>query len=135
MKIEITNIEKDTNEGVVMLSMLVGEEKKKYKAQVQKQGDISAWQLEEELFFLLSDFGIQNLCNSAYYQFQTGKIIDRFLSNETLPPFPIDITKTEYGIKKPNRLKIMKGRVWRILHGYHPNRDKNMHNQRVDLTR
>ena len=120
MKIEIIKIEQIGNEGFVELSMRFGDEQKKFKAYVYEQKEVHGGQFDEELFLLLSDLGIQNLCNSGYYHFEVGEIIEQFIKKQPLPSFPIDISKSEIGIKKPSKIKIIKGRIWRIFHGYHP---------------
>lgn len=59
--------------------------------------------VEEELFMRLSDLAARRYCNCAIYQFELMGIIKASLSDEPLPPFPIELGTTALGARDPYR--------------------------------
>jgi len=62
--------------------------------------------VEQELFMCLSDLAAKRFCNCAIYQMELMAIISAFLSDETIPPFPIELGTTDFGLTRPTRTKI-----------------------------
>ena len=69
--------------------------------------------VEQELFMCLSDLAAKRFCNCAIYQMELMAIISAFLSDETIPPFPIELGTTDFGLTRPTRAKIFFGRISR----------------------
>jgi hypothetical protein len=76
-------------------------------------GNCKVCSTERELFMRLSDLAAKRFCNCTIYQFELMGIIEAFLSGETLPPFPIELGTTGFGIPRPNAAKIFIDRLRR----------------------
>jgi hypothetical protein len=69
--------------------------------------------VEQELFMRLSDLAVKRYCNCTIYQFELMGIIEAFLSGESLPPFPIELGTTGFGMRRPTAAKIFINRLRR----------------------
>ena len=69
--------------------------------------------VEEELFMRLSDLAAKRYCNCAIYQFELMGIIKAFLSDKPLPPFPIELGTTGFGMQRPTATRIFFNRLRR----------------------
>lgn len=69
--------------------------------------------IEQELFMRLSDLAAKKYCNCAIYQLELMGIITAFLSDKSLPPFPIELGTTSFGMQRPTAAKIFLRRLIR----------------------
>ena len=67
--------------------------------------------VEQELFMRLSDLAAKRFCNCAIYQIELGCIIKAFISVEKLPPFPIELGTTGFGMPRPTSATIFVNRL------------------------
>jgi hypothetical protein len=89
----------------------VGEEPaKSFLAQLH---DANTCTVEHELFMRLSVLADKRFCNCAIYQFELMDIIKAFLSDRNIPPFPIELGTTEFGMPRPSPTRILINRLRR----------------------
>ena len=69
--------------------------------------------VEHELFMRLSDLAAKRYCNCAIYHFELMGIIKAFLSGQSLPPFPIELGTTGFGMPRPKAARIFLNRLRR----------------------
>lgn len=69
--------------------------------------------VEEELFMRLSDLAARRYCNCAIYQMELMGIIGAFVEGKGIPPLPIELGTTDFGIKRPSASRIAIGRLCR----------------------
>jgi hypothetical protein len=93
------------------MSVSVGEEPAKmFRAQLH---DPHICSIEHELFMLLSDLAAKRYGNCAIYQLELMDMIKAFLAGESVPPFPIELGTTWFGMTRPKRTKVFWARIRR----------------------
>ena len=111
MCVLLESIEKEPESGRVRLMIRVGDESAKmFRAQLHDPNSCST---DHELFMRLSDLAVKRYCNCAIYQFELMGIIKAFLSEEILPPFPIELGTTAFGLRRPSEVKVFFDRMRR----------------------
>ena len=111
MHVILESIAIESERGSVMLAVRVGDEPaKKYLVQ---HDDPNSLIIEHELFMHLSDLAATRYCNCLIYQVELIGIIKAFLSSERLPPFPVELGTTSFGIARPTSTKIYFNRLRR----------------------
>ena len=72
--------------------------------------------VEPELFMRLSDLAVKRYCNCGIYQMELMGIIGAFLSGQAIPPFPVELGTTTFGLRRPSTMKIFFDRIRRPFH-------------------
>lgn len=94
-----------------LVTVRVGdEEPRTYQAALH---DDHVCSVDEPLFMRLSDLGVQVFCNCAIYQFELMCLIQAHYAGQELPAFPIELGTTDFGLKRPSKLKILWDRIRR----------------------
>lgn len=113
--------ESKDDQGVDLEVSINGNEAQNFKASwYPSEGGGGTGPIQEELFFELSDLGVRDFANATIYQFELGHIVRTFLDGGEIPPRPITLGTTDFGFKRPAWHRVLRGRLWRIIHGYHP---------------
>jgi len=108
-------MKREPEKGRIRMTVQFGGEPPKEFLGEYKQCDekYSFCNLEQELFMRLSDLAVRKYCNCAIYQMELMGIIIAFLSDQTIPSFPIELGTTDFGIPRPSRTRIFFNRIKR----------------------
>jgi hypothetical protein len=71
--------------------------------------------VEEGLFMRLSDLAVKRYCNCVIYQMELTGIMMALLSGQSLPPFPLELGTTDFGLPRPSAAKIFVDRIRRAF--------------------
>jgi hypothetical protein len=115
MRVLLENITQEPEKGRVRMTVRFGDEPAnqflgEYDGADEKYKFCN---VEQELFMRLSDLAAKRYCNCAIYQMELMGIITAFLSDETIPPFPIELGTTDFGLPRPSGTKIFFSRIRR----------------------
>jgi hypothetical protein len=115
MRVLLQDMIREPERGRVRMTVQFGDEPTKQFLGDFDAGDgkFKTCNVELELFMRLSDLAAKRFCNCAIYQMELMGIISAFLSNKTLPPFPIELGTTDFGLPRPTPTKIFFGRIKR----------------------
>ena len=111
MRVLLETITREPEKSRVRITVRIGDEPaKQFFGELH---DPDSCTVEHELFMRLSDLAVKRYCNCAIYQFELMGIIKAFLSDESLPPFPIELGTTTFGMPRPTPAKIFWARLRR----------------------
>jgi len=103
MRVVLQSLTREPEKGRVRMTVQVGDESPEQFLGEYDESDekFTVCNVEHELFMRLSDLAAKRYCNCAIYQFELMGIIKAFLSDELLPPFPIELGTTGFGMQRP----------------------------------
>jgi hypothetical protein len=115
MRVVLQSLTREPEKGRVRMTVQFGDESPKqflgeYDGSDEK---FTFCNVEQELFMRLSDLAAKRYCNCAIYQFELMGIIKALLSDEPLPPFPIELGTTGFGMQRPTATQIFFRRLRR----------------------
>ncbi len=115
MRVLLQNMIRDSDAGRVRMIVQFGEESPK-----EFLGDFDGTNakyktcnVDQELFMRLSDLAMKRFCNCVIYQLELMGLIGAFLSGQPIPPFPIELGTTGFGLKRPSKTRILWNRIRR----------------------
>lgn len=114
-RVILTSIEHEPEPGRVRMRVKIGDEPEKvflgdYDGSDEKYKHSS---VEEELFMQLSDLAMKRYCNCAIYQMELMGIMRAFIEGSHMPPMPIELGTTDFGMKRPTAAKVAVSRMCR----------------------
>jgi len=115
MRVLINSILKEADEKRVRMEIQIGDEPAQeffgeYDG-TDPQYKFSS--VDEKLFMRLSDLSAKRYCNSAIYQFELMDIIGAYCRGMSTPQYPIELGTTDFGMRRPSRIKIGCDRIRR----------------------
>jgi hypothetical protein len=115
MRVFLQNMIREPEVGRVRMTVQFGDEPpKQFLGEFAEEDEkYKVCNVEQELFMRLSDLAVKRFCNCAIYQMELMAIISAFLSDEAVPPFPIELGTTDFGLPRPTRTKIFFGQIIR----------------------
>ena len=117
MRVFLKAISKEPELGRVRMSFQFGKEPdRSYLGDYDGSDPTFTWcNVEQELFMRLSDLAAKRFCHCGIYQSELMGIIGAFVTGKSLPPFPIELGTTDFGIAPPSRFRIIFNRMRRLL--------------------
>jgi len=115
MHVVLQSLTREPEKGRVRMTVQFGDETpKQFLGEYDGSDEKSTLcTVEHEFFMRLSDLAAKRYCNCAIYQFELMDIMRAFLAGESLPPFPIELGTTRFGMARPTPAKIFWGRLRR----------------------
>jgi hypothetical protein len=108
MRVVLQSLTREPEKGRVRMTVQFGDESpRQFLGEYDRSDEkFTFCTVEEELFMRFSDLAVKRYCNCAIYQFELMGIIKAFLSDEPLPPFPIELGTTGFGMQRPTATRI-----------------------------
>jgi hypothetical protein len=115
MRVILQNATREPEKGRIRMTVQFGDEPPKQFLGEYDGSDkkFAFCNVEQELFMRLSDLAAKRYCNCAIYQLELMGIIKAFLAGESLPPFPIELGTTGFGMRRPTATRIFFDRLRR----------------------
>lgn len=80
-------------------------------------GGVKVCEVDESLFFALSDAGVKRFGDASVYQVEVMDLVRAFDRGEELPEMPVELGTTRFGRGfRPGRLRIVVNRLKRVLY-------------------
>ena len=117
MRIILQQISKGSEAGRYDLAVTFNNEPVKSYAAFYDNSDprISICNVDHELFFNLSEWSVLRYGNCAIYQMELQGILGAVHKGEPIPPLPIELGTTSFGLKRPGFLQIALNKIKRKL--------------------
>ena len=112
-RVLLHGITKDPEADRVRMTIQFGEElSKQYLGEYDGSDPKCRWyNIEQELFMRLSDLAAKRYCNCIIYQTELMGIARAFLEGRPIPSLPIELGTTNFGIKRPSRVRVLVDRI------------------------